>query len=194
MRGKTLLVLAAVAAAALMHVAAADTAGTGDRDDTPGRLDLKRVRHSHEGRRLVHSAHTYARWRSSSLAGDETYIGFYLDAGSHGTRGDRFVWVRYEEGRGLYAEVFRPLSHPNGERIGPVRVSRPNRRSVKISLKPSQISKGIANGYRWRSTTSFEKTSARGACGDDGEASSFPTGACMDDAPELARAGFEHQP
>ncbi len=188
---------AAIAAAGLLlsmlaGPAGADTNRFTDPNDTPGKLDVKAVRHSHDGTRIVHSVHTFRRWRSSALAGGETYIGFYVEGGTKSTRGDRFIWVRWKEGRGLYAEIFRPLTHANGERLGPVRVSRANRRSVEISLRPSQLSNAIRNGYTWRVTTSYEKTTTEGPCGDDGTASSFPTGACVDNVPGLRQQGFRH--
>jgi hypothetical protein len=178
--------------ALISSTAGADTARFTDPDDTPGKLDVKVVRHAHDGRRLLHILRTYARWPSRTLSGDESYIGFYLDAGTKGTRADRFVWVRYKEGRGLYAQIFRPQSHANGDLLGPVRVSRPSRRSVRIALRPSQISNGIANGYRWRVTTSFEKSTTGGPCGEDREVSSFPTGRCIDNVPGVRERGFRH--
>lgn len=193
MRTKEALVVAvAVLASMVSNPAGADTGRFTDPNDTPGKLDVKAVRHSHDGTRLVHSVHTFKRWRSRALGGDETYIGFYLEAGTKGTRADRFVWVRWKDARGLYAEIFRPLTHANGERLGPVRVSRPNRRSVEISLRPSQLSAAIRDGYRWRVRTSYEKTTTEGACGDDGTASSFPTGACIDNMPRIRQQGFRH--
>lgn len=178
----------------LVSSATADTARFTDPNDTPGKLDVKTVHQGHDGTRIVHTARTFRRWRSRTLSGDETYIGFYLDAGTKGRRADRFVWVRWKQGRGLYAQIFRPLTHANGDLLGPVRVSRPNLRSVRISLRPSQLSEGIRNGYRWRVTTSYEKSTAQGPCGNDGQASSFPTGACIDNVPRLRRPGFQHDP
>lgn len=192
LRKRYLLVAIAVVGAVLVGPAKADTARFTDADDTPGQLDVKAVRHSHDGGRLVHSVHTYGRWRSRALSGEETYIGFYLNAGTKGTRADRFVWVRHNQRRGLYADIFRPLVHANGELLGSVRVSRADRHSVRISLRPAQISKGIANGYRWRVTTSLERAAAEGPCGDDGEVSSFPTGRCIDNVPGLWSRGFPH--
>lgn len=186
------VVAAGVVFTLLATSAMADTGRFTDPNDTPGKLDVKSVRHSHDEPRLVHSVRTFKRWRSRALAGDESYIGFYLDAGNKRTRADRFVWVSWKEGRGLYAEIFRPLVHANGERLGPVRVWRPDRRSVRISLRRSQLSDGIKNGYTWRVTTSYEETTTEGPCGDDGTASSFPTGACIDNVPRLRRGGFRH--
>lgn len=192
MRTKSILIGVSLTALVLSGTASADTARFNDPNDTPGRLDVKAVRHAHDGARLVHSVHTYRRWKSKALSGDESYIGFYLDAGTKRARADRFVWVRHKTGRGLYAEIFRPGTHANGERLGKVRVSRPNRRSVRISLRESQLSSGILNGYRWRVTTSYEKSTTGGACGDDGQISSFPTGRCIDNVPGLQRQGFRH--
>lgn len=192
MQKNKLAVLVAVVISALVSPAAADTARFTDPDDTPGKLDVKVVRHRHDGTRLLHAVRTYGRWQSRTLSGDETYIGFYLDAGTKGTRADRFVWVRYEKGRGLYAQVFQPGTHANGKLLGSARVSRPSRRSVRISLRPRQLSKGIRNGYRWRVTTSYEKATTEGPCGDDGQVSSFPTGACVDNVPRFRERGFRH--
>lgn len=192
MRTKSILIGVSLIGLVLSGTADADTGRFNDPNDTPGKLDVKAVRHAHEGARLVHSVHTYRRWKPRALSGDESYIGFYLDAGTKGTRADRFVWVRHKPGRGLYAQIFRPGTHANGERLGKVRVSRPNRRSVRISLRESQLSSAILNGYRWRVTTSYEKSTTGGACGDDGEVSSFPTGRCIDNVPGLQRQGFRH--
>ncbi len=189
---EVLVVAAAALTSVLAGLAGADSGRFTDPNDTPGKLDVRAVRQSHDGSRLLHSVHTYKRWRSRALSGDETYVGFYLEGGTKGTRGDRFVWVRWKEGRGLYAEIFRPLTHANGERLGPVRVSRPNRRSVEITLRPSQLSTAIRNGYRWRVTTSYEKTTTGGACGQDRTVSSFPTGACIDNVPRLRQRGLPH--
>ncbi len=189
---KALVSIAAILSAAVPNIATADSARFTDPNDTHGKLDVKAVGQSHDGRRLLHTVRTFHRWRSRALAGDETYIGFYLDAGTNGTRADRFVWVRWKEGRGLYAEIFRPFTHANSERLGPIRVSRANRRSVEISLRRSQLSKGIRNGYTWRVTTSYEKTTTDGACGENRTVSSFPTGACIDNVPGLRQEGFRH--
>lgn len=192
-RTKEVVVVAATALASVLAVpAGADSSRFNDPNDTPGKLDVKAVRQSHDGNRLLHSVHTYKRWRSNALSGDETYIGFYLEGGTKSTRGDRFVWVRWKEGRGLYAEIFRPVTHANGERLGPVRVARANRRSVEISLRPSLLSNRIRNGYTWRVTTSYEKTTTEGPCGEDRTASSFPNGACVDNVPRLRQQGFQH--
>ena len=170
----------------------ADTARFTDPNDTPGKLDVRDAHQEHDDRRLVHNVRTFRRWRSRALRGDETYIGFYLDAGTKGSRADRFIWVRWKKGRGLYAQIFRPLTHANGDLLGPVRVSRPNRRSVRISIRPAQLSKRIRDGYRWRVTTSYEKRTTEGPCGNDHTVSSFPTGACIDNVPRLRQRGFRH--
>lgn len=186
------LALAAVLVGVVVGTAQADSGALPDRDDTPGRLDVRTIRHSHDGARVVHSVRTFERWGSRALSGDESYVGFYLDAGTKGTRGDRFVWVRYNRSRGLYGEIFRPGTHPNSDRLGRVDASRTSRRSVRISLRPSDLSSQLDNGYRWRVTTSFEKSSTHGRCGDDGQTSSFPMGRCIDYAPSLHRRGFRH--
>jgi hypothetical protein len=194
MRTKKLLIVSiALLAGALVGSATADTVRFTDPNDTPGRLDVKAVRHAHDGARLLHTVRTYKGWDSNSLAGDENYIGFYLDAGDESSEADRFIWVRHKEGRGLYAEIFRPGVHANGERLGPVRVSRPDRHSVRIAPRLSQLSKGIRNGYTWRVTTSFEKSTTGGPCGRDNEVSSFSTGRCVDNVPGVRKDGFAHE-
>jgi hypothetical protein len=190
---KTTLPLITMLCGLLMPSAHGDSSRTGDPNDTRGRFDVRAVRQSHDGERILHSVHTFKRWGSTRLSGDESYIGFYLDAGEEGTKGDRFVWVRFKPSRGLYAQLFRPLTHANGERLGSVRVARPDLRSVAISLRRGQLTEGLANGYRWRVTTSFEKSTKKGPCGDDGEVSSFPTGACIDNVPRLSRKGLRHR-
>lgn len=193
MRKLTILVLSVtLLVGSFSSSGAADTARFTDPNDTPGKLDVRAAGQDHDGGRLVHSVSTFRRWRPRALRSDETYIGFYLDAGSDDSSADRFIWVRWKKGRGLYAQIFRPLTHANGDLLGPVRVSRPNPRSVVISVRLAQLSKGIRNGYRWRVTTSYEKTTSEGPCGNDNAGSSFPTGACVDNAPQLGQAGFRH--
>ena len=191
---KTSVLLALIVGALLPAPASADSARTDDPNDTKGKLDVRSVRQSHDGERIVHTVRTFERWGSPRLSGDETYIGFYLDDSTDDTDADRFVWVRYKAKRGLYAQIFRPGTHANGERLGSVRVTRPNQRSARISLRPGQLTKGLADGYRWRVTTSFEKSTKKGPCGDDGEASSFPTGECVDNVPRRSPAGMRHEP
>ncbi|MBW3595529.1 MAG: hypothetical protein KY391_08115, partial [Actinobacteria bacterium] len=79
---RAVVVAAALLGSALAAPSAADTARFSDPNDTPGKLDVKTVRHGHDGSRLVHNLSTYRRWNSRTLRGDETYIGFYLDDGT----------------------------------------------------------------------------------------------------------------
>jgi hypothetical protein len=72
-------------------------------------------------------------------------------------------------------------------------VSRPDRHSVRVAPRLSQLSKGIRNGYTWRVTTSFEKSTTGGPCGQDNEPSSFPTGRCVDNVPGVRKDGFAHE-
>lgn len=164
-----------------------------DADDTAGPLDIRSIAHAHDDRgRLVHTIRTFGTWRIGSLpAKDDTYLGFLFESPSDRFGSDRFVWVRRSETGGLYAELYRVLTHPNGEFLRRVPVWRPNKSSVRIAIRPRFLGSGFANGYRWRATTSYEKGTA-GPCRRDQEASSFPIGRCTDAAPGHQQRGLHH--
>lgn len=164
-----------------------------DADDTAGLLDIRSIAHAHDERgRLVHTVRTFESWRTRSLpANDENYLGFLLESRSDAFGSDRFVWVRRAETGGLYAELYRVLTHPNGEFLRRIPVWRPNARSVRIGIRPRFLGRGFTNGYRWRASTSFEK-GTDGACRVDREASSFPIGRCADAAPGYQQQGLRH--
>jgi hypothetical protein len=120
------------------------------------------------------------------------YVGFYFDDGTTDNEGDRFVWVRRSARRGLYARLYQPGTHANGKFLTTVRVWRPNRRSVRINIRPRQLGDALSEGYRWRVTTSFESADSKG-CPEDNTVSSFPTGNCIDNVPRLRREGLRHE-
>jgi hypothetical protein len=91
------------------------------------------------------------------------YVGFYFDDGTTDNEGDRFVWVRRSARRGLYARLYQPGTHANGKFLTTVRVWRPNRRSVRINIRPRQLGDALSEGYRWRVTTSFESADSKAA-------------------------------
>ena len=173
--------------------AAADRGRLKDANDSPGILDIRKIAHRHrQGGRLTHTVRTYEAWRVRELPrNNENYISFYMDDGTAKTKSDRFVWVRRSRNNRLRARLYRPLTHPNGEFLGAVRVWRPDRRSVRISLRTTQLGKAMADGYRWRVTSSFESAKSEG-CPKDNTASSFPAGNCIDNTPRLRRSGLRH--
>lgn len=191
---RLLLALFAVAlVAGGAPTALADRGSRADADDTPGLLDIRSIAHAHDERgRLVHTIRTFGTWKTRSLpVRDDNYLGFLFESPSDRFGSDRFVWVRRAESGGLYAELYRVLTHPNGEFLRRVPVWRPNLTSVRIVIRPRFLGRGFANGYRWRASTSFEK-GADGPCRVDQEASSFPTGRCTDAAPGHQQQGLRH--
>lgn len=192
-RGTAAAVLAVLLVVGIGGTASADRRRFTDADDSPGILDLRAIGHSHDDKgRLVHTIRTFDRWRTSDLpSNDENYLGILLESRSDKFGSDRFVWVRRSAQGRLYAELYRVLTHANGEFLRRVPVSRPNKYSIRVRIRPSFLGRRFEQGYRWRAITSFEK-GRDGPCRRDNEVSSFPTGRCTDAAPGHRRRGLRH--
>lgn len=155
-RGRFTGALAATAAA-LLALAGGEVARAGadtvrDGND-PGRLDIRSVSHGHSGARVTHTIRMFERWPSSVFGPQESnalLLWFSTDADR---AFERFVLVSQRSR--LVASVFRG----NGGLLGRAKASRPDRRSVRVTLSKSQL--GNPAGYRWQAFSSFL---ASGAC------------------------------
>jgi hypothetical protein len=171
MPGPRKLVLAtvagAVAVALVQPPAAADVVIRKDPKDTAGRLDIRRVAHGHDGDDAVtHKITTYRRFPSRVLKRQRTRFEVVIWDRHDRWAGIVFIWWR--NGR-LQAPIF-DLYH--GHRIGSAEVTRPNRRTVMVRIKLTDL--GEPPGfYDWKVFSYFKN---KGACGQRWR--------CMDEAPE----------
>jgi hypothetical protein len=120
--------------------AVADTLSRDDPRDTLGRLDIRRVRHGHAGSdEVTHTISTYRRFGSRSLQGRTHFIiDMFLNDGDD----ERFIVIFWRNGS-LRAPVFRG----DLTRAGTARVTRPNRRSVKVTVREMIL--GDPSKYAW---------------------------------------------
>jgi hypothetical protein len=150
----------ATAAAVLLALVGAEVARAGksaaqDPNDTRGRLDIRSVSQGHSGRKVTHTIKTFGRWPSSVL--DEQHSNSFLMVLNTDSDPaiERFVFIITARGR-LEAGVLTG----NGNFLGRADASRPNRRSLRVTLSKSRL--GNPAGYRWQASSSFQGS---GGCG-----------------------------
>ena len=165
-------VLTGLIALAVALVAAgnahADTRRISDGNDRPGPLDIRSASHGHAGTRVVHTISTFGRWRAG-LLGRSTPNLFAVEISTDRDRAlERVVLVFSANGR-MTALVIRL---PGGRVIGSASASKPNARTVRVSIPRSRLGNPVS--YRW---TAHSQYRAAGACGDF----------CIDKAPNSGR-------
>ena len=166
-RGATVLIIVMVALVAVGN-AYADARAISDGNDRPGPLDIRSARHAHDGARVVHTISTFSSWRSGVIGRNTSNL-FAVEISTDGDPAlERVVLVFSANGR-LVAQVFRL---PTGTFVGSASASRPNGRTVRVSIPRSRL--GNVAGYRWNAHSQYR---AAGAC------SRF----CSDRAPNSGR-------
>ena len=162
-------VLAALAVALVaVGNAQAGTERIRDGNDRPGPLDIRSATHGHDGDRLVHTISTFRRWRVG-LLGLSTPNLFAVEISTDRDRApERAVLIFATNGR-LVAEVIRL---PAGTSVGSASASKPNGRTVRVSIRRSRL--GNPTGYRWNAHSQYH---AGGPCSDF----------CVDRAPNSGR-------
>jgi hypothetical protein len=138
--------------------AAADVVTRKDPKDTLGRLDIRRISHGHAGEDAVtHTITTYGEYSSRLLDWSQRPGGMlllFIDGVDDGW--ERIVVVRWRDGR-LRAPIF-----DEDRRVGMAQVTRPNRRTVKVTLQKRQLGDlGDPPQYLWRAISLFRN---RGRC------------------------------
>jgi hypothetical protein len=130
----------------------ADTKRISDGNDRPGRLDIRSASHGHSGARVVHTISTFGRW-PTRLLGPNTPNLFAVEISTDGDRRlERVVLVFFQNGR-MVAGVFRVRSGGRLVFIGRASASKPNARSVRVSIRRSRL--GDPVGYRWNAYSQF---------------------------------------
>jgi hypothetical protein len=162
----TVAIAGALVLALFAAPAAADVVTRKDPKDTPGRLDIRRVGHGHAGENAVtHTITTYRRFSSRLLIPKRG--AFVLVTATPEGEG-RIIVIWWRNGR-LRAPIFDMETE---RRVGSAKVSRPNRRAVRVTLEISQLGDlGDPARYRWVALSLFRD---KGGCKGEG---------CVDIAP-----------
>lgn len=128
------------------------------RGDVRGALDIASVSHGHVGKNLTHTLRTYKPFSSKLLKGNSGIL-FAFDV-NRDSDAEAAVAVAWSHGalRGI-------LVSEAGKRIEVVRVSRPDSRSVKVTLPQRAVA--TAPTYRWMAATTFQsRQTCRKGCVD----------------------------
>jgi hypothetical protein len=165
-RGVTLLTVLLIALFAVGN-AYADSKTVSDGNDRPGLLDIRSASHAHDGARIVHTISTFSRWRLGVL-GPKTSNLFALEISTDSDPALERVVLVFSKNGHLVAPIVRL---PSGAVVGSASASKPNGRTVRISIPRSLF----GAGYRWNAHSQYRK--AGGAC------SEF----CIDRAPNSGR-------
>lgn len=151
----------------------ADTRRAEDPDDAKGPLDIAWIKHDHRitetgRRRLVHTVRLFEPWPVDRLR-HRGFIHMFFDLrGDPNWRDDRAVYITYEDGQ-LHAELFDFAADPPTF-IRDLVLRRPDGRTLKITLRKSDLRKRSFGHYDW-SVLSFIEERHRlcgesGGCGD----------------------------
>ncbi len=140
-RSSALLAVLAALSSASPAPAQGSTDTVADGDDVAGPLDVRSVSHGHRGARLTHTLRTYGAFPGRLLAGDNAVV-FAFDTNNRRSSFERGAVVFWANGRLRAVVVNR-----RGNLLARVAVSRPDRRSVKVTL--SRRALGSPDGYRW---------------------------------------------
>ena len=176
-----------------MAPASADRASKTDAEDSPGLLDIARVAHGHRDGRLVHRIRTHEPWPARRLDRDTRWIVFWISTNDRPRQPEgfeRLIWIHYARGR-LRGAVYQPSTtdgyYGPHERVGKVRVTRPDARTVVVRFEARLLDENLRN-YRWWAQTSWE--TERGPCAEDGMVvdnhNGYPfseSGTCFDRGP-----------
>jgi hypothetical protein len=126
-----LLVLISVA----VELASAHPQSKTDANDSPGTLDISKLRFGHGQKRIQVRVSMFDRWPSSVLRGGSSrYVRVDLDPSGGSDDYGYYVFIKYRRGR-LVASVRRVNTDFSYTRVGKTRVSRPSRKSVLTSVR-----------------------------------------------------------
>jgi hypothetical protein len=152
--------LGVIIAVALAVPGLARGAAISDRDDVHGKLDIASVTQEHGATGpVVHTITTYGPWRGRAISirrGSAFLIDFDT---AGGTRAERFAIVYRSHGILRVAVLTR-----NGREVGFGSATRPNLRSIRVSVPRKLL--GNPNGYRWRLFSVYFGPGCRAGCVD----------------------------
>ena len=161
MRKLGLLALAAALAAPLL--ASARHADVRDRDDTRGRLDIRRVEVTGTVTLPWWKVTTYGSWGAKQIW-DRGFVVVYLD--TFGTeRPDYYVLVR-STGSRMVGILFRDRASKPDRKVTGVRVNRRNRRTVSASAPLRRMRRRSSGVYNWYVQSLFNSRDCARICFD----------------------------
>jgi hypothetical protein len=145
--------LAALLALTVLTTAGGATASTRtieDADDTPGRLDVRTAVAGHAGNLVAHTLTMHERWASKALGKGTATLIFQIG------RRTRTMDVGVRDGR-LFAEICTEAEDGSvrgcSEDVG---LSRPDRRSIRVTLRKGLLKKGLSS-YTWTAYTHLNR-------------------------------------
>lgn len=161
--------LTAATLLALAPSAGANHTVVKDNDDTPGRLDVRRVEVvGSQPRKWVIKTHN--AWRVRGIF-DKGYLLVYLDTFG-GNRFDYYVLLRPERKK-MKGGVWRDVKNGNDFPVAPTKVNRPNQRTVRTTVPFRKLRVPDTQlDYRWHVRTIYAKRGCYRAV-------------CMDRAPQF---------
>lgn len=155
----------------------ADTERSDDSNDARGPLDIEWIKHSHRRSerdiaQLVHTIRLFERWPVDRLK-HRGYINLFFDLkGNRDWREERAVYITFENGE-LRAELFNFGADPP-RFMRTVPLWRPDGRTLKVVLMPSDLRRRSFDHYRWFALSFIEE--GHSLCGRPG--------GCDDHAPD----------
>jgi hypothetical protein len=145
-------------------IAAAHDTDLVDRNDTRGKLDVKRVRLAHEGRPPFWTVLTFAEWGVKEMW-DRGYVMVLLDT-QQGEQAEYYLLVR-SNGRALEGSLWRARAFGPDSRMGGVLVRRLSRRSASVQVGLYRLTFGAKRTYyRWWVQTTYTSDVCRRTCHD----------------------------
>ncbi len=125
-----------------------------DRDDTPGRLDVRRAEPTGVSPHKM-TIKTHNAWGVNDIF-DRGYLLVYLDTFG-GNRFDYFILLRPERGN-MRGNVWRDVKNGNDRQIARTKVGRANRRTIRttVPLRKMRIPATQVD-YRWHVRTIYAK-------------------------------------
>ncbi len=136
-------------------------AGRRDPNDTPGRLDIKRIAHGHKSRKVLwRKVAMHSAWGRNALRGDDE-IRFMFSTDREDRYDEVHAMVALKNGK-LGAWIFPYVEGSDYAGVGPstrIRFTRPDRRSIKIFF-----GRGWVDGedrYAWSLASSYKDKQSR---------------------------------
>jgi hypothetical protein len=160
MRPRNVLLAMIIAVAVTPTAAMGDSEAIRDPNDARGLLDIATASHGHDGRSLVHEVTMHEKWRSRTLGRNTDWITIFVDIRRAEDRYfgfERTIAFRYRAGK-LKAFLYK---HGADELVARLRVRRPDPRTVRVWVRPDQLSRRPMDRYWW-----YAETTYRDCCSD----------------------------